>query len=174
MKELIKLLIFLGLIGLLIVLLMILNWIPTTLEKGYIREYRSINEIKTNLNLKDIYIPKYFPENILWPPAKILAQTRPYTAVMMEFVDKNTKETVLIVYQSEKEEYIKNTEAWIEEVKESVEYPLEGRKAQLLVGICQNGTTCSMLTWKEGRYHIKIFIKAPPFELIKLSKSMLQ
>ncbi len=171
--ELTRLIIFGAVIGALITLLMILNWVPTTIEKGYIREYKSINEVKSTLRLKDIYVPKYFPENILWPPARILAQTSPHTAVLMEFVDKNTKKTVLIIYQSERKDDIRDTKAKIDEIKESVEYPLENRRAQLLVGICKGATPCSMLTWKEGQYYIEIFIESPPFELIRIAKSML-
>jgi hypothetical protein len=59
-------------IAILIGVLKVSNWLPTVFQEGIIRKYGSIEEVKSKLRLRDIYIPSYFPQKFKWPPSRIL------------------------------------------------------------------------------------------------------
>jgi hypothetical protein len=61
----------------------IANYLPMALQKDTMRKYKSIKEVKSKLNIRDVYIPSYFPQ-ILWPPSTILAQDKPFVAIILE------------------------------------------------------------------------------------------
>jgi hypothetical protein len=44
----------------------------------------------------------------------------------------------------------------------------------LVVGECGKNEPCSRITWKEGSYTVTALLKAAPFELTKITESMLR
>ncbi|MGD0281762.1 MAG: hypothetical protein ABSB95_05320 [Dissulfurispiraceae bacterium] len=157
----------------LIVLLRFLNWLPLSLEQGIARKYSSIEEVKAKLNIKKIYAPSYFPENFAWPPYEIIAQTKPFTSVTMKFRRTDRMSSTLVICQSDTAAPLTDSFPRMAQLKESITYPLKGRQALLDVGICRDKEPCSSMTWLEGRYRIAVAVESPPFELIKISESML-
>ncbi len=161
-------------VGVLILALKILNWVPLALDKDIIRRYASIEEVQGSLKIADLHIPSYFPQTIRWPPSEILAQGKPFPGLMMEFRDIEKGEATLIITQAKAPHFNPDSRIGIEEVKEKVGYDLKGRKALLEVGSCPGGGPCSIISWAEGDYTIHVFLKAPPIELIRIAESMLR
>jgi hypothetical protein len=173
-KTLRGLLWMLTLVTLIILSLAAVNWLPSLREEGFARQYDSIEEAKRSLKLKDIVVPAYFPEGIRWPPSFILAQKKPYQAVVMEFKDVQTKETALIVIQSS----LRGSDAQLQRirlsnVKEETQYRLKDRNVLLQVGTCDNGMQCSKMTWQDSDLFYTVILMSSPFELIRIAESMI-
>lgn len=161
-------------VGGLILLLKVLNWVPLALDKDIIRRYNSIEQVRETLEFEDIHIPKYFPQPLRWPPSEILAQGKPFSALMMEFRNVKNGQSTLIITQAGSAHFNPDDRIKIDDVKESVGYALKEREALLEVGLCGTDETCSKISWDEGAYKITVFLKAPPIELIKIAESMLR
>jgi len=161
-------------IGVLIVLLAIVNWVPMAFQKDTLRRYRSIEEVRTALNIRDIYVPSYFPQHIVWPPSEILAQGKPFPAVVMEFKDAGSGKIVLVLSQSQGGPFPARPVINLAGIKETVPFIMKGRKAVLVVGECAKNEPCSRITWKEGPYTVTALMKAAPFELTRITDSMLR
>ena len=161
-------------IGVLVVLLAVMNWVPMALQKDSFRRYRSIEEVRTALNIRDIHVPSYFPQHIVWPPSEILAQGRPFPAVVMEFKDAGSGEIVLVLSQSQGGPFPAGPAIVMADIKETVPFIMKGRSAVLVVGECAKNVPCSRITWKEGPYTVTALMKAAPFELTKITDSMIR
>jgi len=172
-KTLSRVLSFSVTIGLLIVALKFMNWLPLVMQHDAIRQYKTVEEVRSALNMKDLYVPSYFPQQISWPPAAILAQSRPFSAVVMEFTRADKRNTVLVISQSEGKALNVENPIEIRAVTEKVPFTIQGRDAVLTVGSCGNDEPCSGMTWIEGKYTMTVFMKSTPFELTKIVESML-
>jgi hypothetical protein len=161
-------------IGVIVVVLKVANWVPLLVQKDSLRRYGSIDEVKTSLNIREIYVPSYFPQNISWPPSEVLAQGKPFPAIVMEFNKRDSTEIVLILTQSQGGPFPAGHTIEMTSVKETVPFMMRGRSAELIVGECVKNETCSRITWKEGAYTVTALMKAAPFELIKIADSMIR
>jgi hypothetical protein len=164
---------FAVMIVLLITVLKVMNWVPMAVQKGLMKRYSSVEEVKTKLNIRDLHVPSYFPQKVAWPPSEILAQSRPFLAVVMEFHRAGKGDTVLVIVQSQSRDFSPGKKIKIIRTREKVRYPLKGREAVLEVGTCKNEEPCSTISWDEGKYRIQVTMKSPPFELIKIAESMI-
>lgn len=173
MKRFVGFLVFAAVVALLVAGLKLFNWLPTAVQKDSMRRYGSIEEVKTALGIRDLYVPSYFPESLTWPPSEIMAQGRPFAAVVMEFNRLEEGDIGLIISQAASSSFDATRKIKVSEVMETVAYDLKGRKAVLEVGTCEAGGTCSRISWDEGPYTIRVAMKSPPFELIKMAQSML-
>ncbi|MDA8169055.1 MAG: hypothetical protein M0Z59_05060 [Nitrospiraceae bacterium] len=161
-------------IAALVVFLKTLNWLPSAIEDGYMRSYADVSGLRLKSGIKDPHVPSYFPEGLRWPPSAILAQRRPYPAIIMEFNGTKRNDVCLEIFQYARggrmpaEGRIK-----FSEIKEKARYALKGRPALLEAGVC-GGEPCSRITWDEGTYRMRAVMKSPPFELIRVAGSMLR
>jgi hypothetical protein len=165
----------LALVILAIMFLAAVNWLPSLREEGFARQYNTIDEAKRALKLNDIVVPSYFPEGIRWPPSFILAQKKPYQAVVMEFNEVKSKEIALIVIQSS----LLGSDAQLQriklsQVKEETQYRLKDRYVLLQVGTCDNGMQCSKMTWQDSGLFNTVVFMSSPFELIRIAESMIR
>ncbi len=161
-------------IAILVVVLMVTNWLPTVLQEGAMRKYASIEEVQSKLRVKDIYVPSYVPQSFGWPPSRILAQSRPFFVVLMEFAHGKTGDVGLVIYQVSDKGSIPEKAISLTQVKEKTAYPLKGRNALLEVGFCKNDVPCSRISWRENGYTITVAMKEAPFELLRIADSMLR
>jgi hypothetical protein len=158
-----------------VMLLALADRLPSLTQKDFARRYDSIEEAKRSLGLDSILVPAYFPEGISWPPSLIVAQKKPYEAVVMEFAAAAPKETAMIIIQSS----LPDSKAHLQrihlsELKEETQYVLKGRNALLQVGICENKMPCSRITWQDKGLYCTVVLMSSPFELIKMAESMLR
>jgi hypothetical protein len=173
-KRLYSVLIFFITITIVIVVLSVLNWVPTAIQKDSLRRYDSIAEIESTLQIKEIYVPSYFPQSLTWPPSEIIAQKKPFTAIIMAFEQVESGEVALVISQAAEKDYIAEKKIKLSHITEKVSYPLKGRTALLEVGTCQDGRPCSQISWDEGDYTIQVGMTAAPFEMVKIAESMLK
>lgn len=172
-KKLIGLLSFGAAIVIVVAVLKVTNWLPTLVQEGAMKKYGSIEEVKAKLKVKDIFVPSYFPQNIKWPPSRILAQSSPYFALLMEFSVRDSSDVSLFISQVAFGGPVPEEKLKLEQVKEKATSPLKGRNTTLEVGTCRNEVPCSRISWDEGKYRLTLTMKGPPFDLIKIADSMI-
>jgi hypothetical protein len=161
-------------LSILIIILKILNWIPLALDRDIMRKYASIEEVRGTLKVNEILVPSYFPQRLKWPPSEILAQGKPYPAIVMEFRDIERGDVNMIIIQAGSPDFRADEKIRITDVKERADHTMKGRDAHLEVGSCQQGEPCSRISWDEGELRVEIILKSPPFELIKIAESMIR
>jgi hypothetical protein len=154
-------------------LLMVLNWAPGALEPGLMARYPSIDSAASELGIRKVYVPAYFPETLGWPPSAVLAQSRPYQAVVMEFSRARDGQTVLVISQAASTRFEPDAAIRLRTISEKVPLDLRGRKATLEAGVCEDRSACSRVQWDEGTIRIVLTMKAPSVELIRIAESML-
>jgi hypothetical protein len=157
-----------------LIVLKTLNWLPTILQKDMLRKFDSVEEVRAKLNIKEVYVPSYFPESIVWPPSEILAQAKPYPAVLTIFHALKTRDAALVISQAASDAFSADSLIPFVQITRTVPYDLKNRKALLEVGTCGNAEPCSRLSWVENTYRMRLAMKAPPFELIRIAESMLR
>jgi hypothetical protein len=162
-------------VAVIVILLALLNWIPSLIHEDFVQKYDSIRETARSLGHDyKILVPTYFPEGISWPPSLILAQKKPYKAVVIEFSESESMKTFLILIQSSLQKSdLKLQRITMTDVTEKTEYSLKGTAALLTVGTCDTGINCSSITWNENAHHFTVLIMSSPFELIKVAESMI-
>lgn len=165
---------FIFALAVLISVLIVINWIPSVTQKGNIERFTSLEDVKAELSIKTIHVPSYFPENIEWPPSVILAQKRPYEAVVMEFRDVKSGKTTLVISQSSSRSFVKDSKIKIAEVKDKTSFSLRGRDAIIETGDCGSGEPCSSIMWNESGLSLHMSMTAPPSDLIRIAESMIR
>ena len=153
---------------------MAVNWIPVLVQDDLLREYDSFDAVSAGLPSLPIYVPSYFPQDLRWPPSRILAQGRPFAAVLMEFERRHSGGTALVISQSAGGEFPPDGKVRIVMVKEKTSYLLKGRDARLEVGVCGDGATCSRIAWTEGAYRMDVTGRSAPLDLIRVAESMIR
>jgi hypothetical protein len=151
------------------------NWTTSLVQKDFARQYETIEEAQRSLGLGAVMVPTYFPDGTSWPPSFIVAQNRPYQAVVMEFSEAASRKMRLTIIQSSSGDSIPHLQrVRISELQEETAYRVKGRQALLSVGICDNGRPCSSIVWQEGGVHCAVIGMLTPFELTRISESMLR
>ncbi len=156
-----------------LVVLRTLNWLPGMLQKDMMSRYGSVEEVRAKLNIRDLLVPTYFPQSIMWPPSEILAQAKPYHAVLMVFKAAKDRDVALVISQAASDAFSANALISFAQITRTVTYDLKGRKALLEVGTGKNEEPCSRLSWTEHDYRVMLVMKSPPFEVIRIAESML-
>jgi len=143
------------------------------MQEGLPRSYRTIEEVKTSLNIRVIFTPSYYPQGLRWPPALITAQTKPYLMVLQEYARQDDNSISLIITQTAGNVSVPNLPITMISKTEEVPFELKGRNAVLEVGLCKKSVQCSRVSWDEGAFRIMVIMIAPPSEMVKTADSML-
>lgn len=161
--------------GLVIAFIVMMNWLPWQIQQNTARQFHSIDAAKIATGIEYVMVPVYIPEGILWPPKLIVAQKKPFYALVMEFINAKTKDVELFIIQSSTEKAEKRFQKIdFVEMKEETEYILKGRKAILQVGDCKGGIECSKLMWQENEMYCSVFLMSSSFNLIRVAESMIR
>ena len=150
-----------------------LNWVPGALEPGLMKRYPTVDAATRALGITKIHVPAYFPDSLGWPPAEVLAQNRPYQAVVMSFARAGDGDTVLVISQAANPRFETDPAIRFSTISETVDLDLKGRKAQLEAGSCDDRSACSRIHWDQDGMRIVLTMKAPSVELIRIAESML-
>src|ERR1700690_208042 len=96
-----KILKFSGIILFMLVILALLNWLPSLIQKHKLKKFDSVEAVRKELHIKEVYLPTYIPEHLglAWPPAEIYAQNSPFNAIIMHFNFRDKEEIGLIIQQ---------------------------------------------------------------------------
>ena len=163
---------FAALLAGLLALLSVLNWIPGAVDKSGMRKYAGIEQLRHEPGFERVMVPSFFPEGIMWPPALVLGQKKPFMASVMEFDGKGARRA-LIISQSASAGFEPGPGARFSELRQSINMDLNGREALIETGLCADGTACSRLSWQQdGRLYVKLFMRAPSVTLISIAQSM--
>ncbi len=173
-KTLLRIFTFAAAVGILAAGLKLVNWVPLAAQKDLLRKYNDIQEVKTELGIRDIIVPSYFPQSLAWPPSAVLAQGKPYPAAVMEFGQIGTRDVVLVISQARADDFRADDKIRITQRKDRVDYSLKGRNSVLEIGFCSKGEACSRVSWKEGDVRIDVMAKSSTSEMLKVAESMLR
>ena len=164
---------FMVMIAAAVTALKLLNWMPMSMEQGGIRKYRTIDDVRTELGIKNIALPAYFPQHLRWPPSDIFAQVKPFPLVIIHFTDRDTGEIVLSVRQADSRDTAPLPLRLVQEhVDRQNSVTIKGRKALLMFGSCPDGMACNSITWQEQGFTYTVVEKGPTEELLKVAESM--
>ena len=164
-------------LAILVIALKALNWVPLIAQKELMRRYGDFEEMQTELGIRQVFVPSYFPEDFRWPPTGILAQRKPYPAVIMEFArsgEGKNREVGMMIYQAARDDFSPGGPLVLSRIREQATYPLRGRSAVLEVGVDVKGEPCSRISWREKDVRITVLALLTPFELMKVADSMLR
>jgi len=164
-------------LGILILALKALNWLPVAAQPDLLRRYGDFEEMRTALGIRQVFVPSYFPEDFRWPPTGILAQRKPYPAIIMEFErsgEGKSREVGMVIYQAADDAFSPGGTLEISQVREKAVYPLKERSAVLEVGSSANGRPCTRISWRENDLRITVLARLTPFEMLKVADSMLR
>jgi hypothetical protein len=172
-KRLLGLVIFLMAVAALIGSLKVLNWTPGLLQEGLPSIYASIDEVRSRLHIRNIYIPSYYPQGLHWPPQRITAQSKPYQMIVMEFTREEDSSVSLAISQTALPHRPPQATIEMVQTNERVSFPLKGRDALLEVGQCRNNEQCCRVSWNEPPYYVQVAMVAAPSEIVKIAESMI-
>jgi len=153
-------------------MLQIVNWIPSAIEGGSLRRYRTLDDVRKHLSIDPLYQPVYYPRSVQWPPSLVAAQTKPYPAVVMEFRKSDSDGTALSIIQTALPHPPLSDKIRLRVTRASTSFLLKGRPAVLESGLCRDNEQCSRLTWNDGTYHLSVAMTDAPIELVRIAESM--
>jgi hypothetical protein len=157
----------------LVLVLKLVNWLPLSFEKGEMRKYKTVDDIRTELRLSQIYTPTYFPENIKWPPSEIFAQRRPFVMIMMHFTHSDTRNLALSIYQVDADAHFDpSKDREILYVKKEIPVLIKNTEGSLVMAVCRPKDICNRLSWEAGPYRVTLISDYKPERLIKIAESM--
>jgi hypothetical protein len=164
-------------LAVLVIALKTLNWLPLAAQKDLMRRYGDFEEMRSALGIRQVLVPSYFPEDFRWPPTGIIAQGKPYPAVILEFGRSRgggIREVGLVIIQATADDFSPGGPLEISRTLEKMAYPLKGRDAVLEVGAGARGESCARMSWREKEFRVTILARSTPFEVIKVAESMLR
>ncbi len=154
----------------------LLNWIPLIMQKQKLKSFSSTDAAAKELHIRKIYLPSYLPEhlNLAWPPSEIYGQDTPFGAVAMYLSFKQRQEIGLSLHQADANApYQLEPRLKILSERTARQIVIKGRKATLLVAICDKNTPCSQLSWDEHGTVITVTGKFSAQDIIKIASSMI-
>ena len=164
---------FFATVAVVIVLLKLLNWLPSVLQDEGIKKYSSVDEARTALKIPRVYVPAYFPEYIKWPPAEIFAQRRPFPLVIMHFTHRDSRSFALSLFQVDSRAgYEPKYKSDVLYVRKESQVKIKGREGNLVIAVCSGRERCNRISWEEGIYRITLIADDTPEQLIKMAESI--
>src|SRR5512139_4124018 len=154
-------------LAVLVIALKTLNWLPLVAQKDLLRRYGDFEEMRSELCIRQVLVPSYFPEDFRWPPTGTIAQGKPYPAVILEFGrsgEGKNREIGLVIIQVTADDFSPGGTLEISRILEKVSYPLKGRNAVLEVGTGAGGEPCTRISWREKEFRITVLARSTPFE----------
>ena len=160
-------------VAVVLLLLKLLNWLPSVLEDEGLKKYGSVDDVRAALKISKVYIPAYFPEYIQWPPAEIFAQRRPFPLVMMHFTHRDSKSFALSLFQVDaRAAFELPYKSDVLYVRKESQVNVKNKVGTLVIAVCSGRERCNRLSWEEGMYRITLIADDTPEQLIKMAESM--
>ena len=128
-RHAVPLLTFLLLTAVLIVVLKLIDRLPGVIEPGGVRRYASLAEAQSKLGIRKVYVPAYFPKTLEWPPSRVLAQSRPFEAVVVEFRRVDSTKVGLVITQASSPRLKPEPTIHLKRIRQTSSVDLKGRQA---------------------------------------------
>lgn len=157
---------------LLVAALMTLNWIPQVADKGGMREYPDIQQLKHTPGFERVLEPSYFHESVIWPPSMVMGMSRPFMASVFIF-EGTAGEGTLVISQSTSGRFAPDGAVDFAVLRQSIEVDLSGRAATLETGLCPGGGACSRVSWQDEGVYVTAFMRGPSVPLLRIARSMI-
>jgi len=172
-KQLKRGLSFIVTVAVILLVLKLLNWLPSVLENEGLRKYGSVDDVRAALKISKVYVPAYFPEYIQWPPAEIFAQRRPFPLIMMHFTHRDSKSFALSLFQVDaRAAFELPYKSDVLYVRKESQVNVKNRVGKLVIAVCSGRERCNRLSWEEGMYRITLIADDTPEQLIKMAESV--
>ena len=171
--RIIGLILFAAAVGVLVVVLKTLNWVPGIMQDGLLRQYVSLDDVKTRLSIAKPAAPSYYPQGLRWPPVRIMAQSKPYLMIIQEYARLDDGVIALVILQSEQGRTPPKLPLEMARKTEHVVFSIKEKEASLDVGTCGSDQQCSRVIWNEGNTQITVIMLAAPSEIVKIADSMI-
>ncbi|MDY6820702.1 MAG: hypothetical protein SVN78_03650 [Deferribacterota bacterium] len=155
---------------LLILIFILINNISPS-KSGSFKRYDSIDKVKRALEINNLYIPHYFPSNIVWPPAKIYAQINPFKCIVTEFINKEGT-VVLEIIQSYNKDFEYNSNIKINNILEESTIEINGNSAKIYSGFCKEREYCSKIDILINDTKLTFIGRFQIQELLRITKSI--
>ena len=156
-----------------LLVLKLLNWLPSLLLDEGIKKYGSVDDVRTALKIPKVYIPAYFPEYIKWPPAEIFAQRRPFPLIMMHFTHRDSRSFALSLFQVDSRAgFEPKYKSDILYVRKESPVSIKGRPGTLEIAVCSGRERCNRVSWEEGIFRLTIIADDTPEQLLKIAESI--
>lgn len=153
-------------------LLMLLNWLPRVIQKGALKHYTSIDEVKADLDIRKVFVPAYFPQNLSWPPSSIIAQRRPFALIAMQFRHPGASDVAMVIEQrAAGSRGYPDTALVLDKVVQQGHVDIKDRDGTLARGFCGRDA-CSRISWREGDFLLTITLKGTERDIIRIARSM--
>lgn len=154
-----------------VLVLKLVNWLPSTFFKEDIRKFRTLDEVRAELNVARIYTPTYFPEHIQWPPSVIFAQRKPFMLIVMHFPHSDSRMHALSIYQADRHARYEPPLDILQQ-KDARAVTINNRNGTLILADCRGNERCNSLSWEEGDFRITLVSDDIPDQLMRMAKSM--
>jgi hypothetical protein len=171
-RHAVSLFVFLFFTGALVLALKFLNRLPGMFQPGAVRRYPTIAAAQSELGIRKIYVPAYFPTTLTWPPSRILAQSKPFEAVVLEFRRVDSTEVALVITQTSSPRLPPEPTLHLRRIQETASVDLKGRKAVVESGFCDDGDPCSQITFVDSELWMTVQMRSSVAELMLLAGSM--
>ena len=165
--------VFAVMIAILFGMLELANWIPSAVQEGELQRFGSIEEVVSHFGTIRVYVPAFLPHSVRWPPSLIVAQKRPYVAILSEYGKTDGEGTFLIISQTARGHGPIRDALPLAAVREKAAYPFKGRTALLEVGVCETDERCSRISWEEDGYTVLMAIRDAPVDIVRMAESMI-
>jgi hypothetical protein len=152
--------------------LILLNILPLYFNRGLLREYANINELKDSLKIQKILLPAYLPEDIKWPPSRIFGQTTPHFEIILEFESNKSYDTILYLNLSEKHDFKYSDKFNIHNNSKTFHTIIKNRPATIKAGFCNENIHCSEIIIRDSRYQIILKGKMQLPILLRIAESI--
>jgi hypothetical protein len=159
-------------IGFMFVIIRPPEWMPVSDETAALKHYASIDDVKSALHIRQIYSPSSVPPPLTLPPSEIIAQARPFLAIVMKFKRPEKNDIGLVLVQSRGGQFTVENAIDLTTIKAQGPFMMRGIQAVLTTGECGNHEPCGMVAWEEGKYSFTAVMRATPYELTKVVGSM--
>lgn len=164
---------FFATVAVVLLVLKLMNWLPSVLQDEGVKKYKSVDDAKAALKIPHIYLPAYFPEYIAWPPAEIFAQRRPFPMVVVHFSRRDSRGFALSFFQVDsKAVYEPEYKSHILYVKKTSPVSIKGRTGSLEIAVCSGRERCNRISWVEKGYRITLIADDSPDQLLRMAESM--
>jgi hypothetical protein len=171
-----KLFLFVITILLVTVILTVLNWIPSLMQKQTMKRFSSIDSAKKELRIHRLFLPTYIPEDLylVWPPAEIYAQEVPFSAFIMHLRYRDSRDIGLVIQQADANApYHIDPLIKIKTTTPGSQISIKGRKAVLVPAVCDGNVPCNEVSWDEGGTIITLICKCSTQDIVKIASSTL-